>query len=514
MNSYWKKIALFIIFACTVIQFQNCAQQKSATPAGEEQQASLDDLDEKDPEVVVEPDPVDPKPEDPTPTPTPLNCTMTAASASIAFKGTVKLTWQSDNAKSAIMSWYNVDGSEGAVNLNGSWTTRSLYADTTFKLTVYNSEGQSKSCTTKVNVEPPSKLYVLGIGQSNMQRYFAGSPPTKVFFEKNLSHYDDTVTHVEFINSAYGGSAVIKSGTGENYWLEQNATTLAFTAGPRLKQALAIIKAQKNAKKDINYFLWAQGEADAIVIENHARSTTTTEAAREALINSQVANYNKGVQFIFNELRTAAGSPFIPVGIQALGQRNVIDTPTLKIQHITAHKIRRAQYKLSSEMSNVAVLANMYDAPLYDNVHMDPDGQKLVLTRIMKNIARQRQRLALLAGPKMTKAEFVGTSKSKIKVTLTNSANLDVGTHAFHLFSIHTPNSTFIMRAKTIKKLSETTLELTFNKDISANAQLWTAFGILSTEGPTGFHYDYEGQGRYIHNGFKRPIETNVVNID
>lgn len=74
------------------------------------------------------------------------SCWIAANPGSVQEGNGTTLTWSSDNASSASISTI------GSVNASGSRYVSNLYATKTYTMTVWNSEGESAQCSTKVTV--------------------------------------------------------------------------------------------------------------------------------------------------------------------------------------------------------------------------------------------------------------------------------------------------------------------------------------------------------------------------
>jgi hypothetical protein len=350
---------------------------------------------------------------------------------------------------------------------------------------------------------------VVGVGQSNIARYFAGDQHGKKYFEENLPIVaQNFVKDAEFINSAFGGSSVLKENASasarDNYWAVMT-TEGSLLVGPRLQTTIQAIRQLRMAGKSIDLFLWAQGEADAVGIETRARATALTDAQRTANINADLLRYEKGLRWIVQMLQKEAGSVSLPFGIQALGQR-----VSLANTQIAIHKIRAVQVKVAQSTPSVKILAQMYDSPLEDSVHLNSAGQEIVLSRIIKNIKQWNEQRPLKVGPSAATAT-ISENQRAIHVKINSTGTFILGQEALRLFSVVDSNYNIVAKPVSQVRLNDTTLTLRFSSPISASHRLVIGFGVLSDLGASDKSLREIGRSIYDPEGFpNQPGELNL----
>lgn len=244
-------------------------------------------------------------------------------------------------------------------------------------------------------LQKSSDLIVVGGGQSLMGGYFnsaeSGSIIGKQTFRAALGAGMPEQA-VAFIDGSTGGSAACKTTDGTLYWWDNAGQS----AGPCLT-TFHINMATAGVKPTL--ILWAQGEADS-----HQIGILTTRT-----------QYKTALIAIFENMRAAHGD--IPVFIQRIGRRTAF-TNTGGVQ-----VVREVQQEIIDAYSWCYDAAEIFDLPLFDQVHLTDAGFAIAATRNAQAILTSKGALPSGGrGPVMTGATRSGTT---ITVTLSHDAGTD-----------------------------------------------------------------------------------------
>lgn len=295
-------------------------------------------------------------------------------------------------------------------------------------------------------LQTASDLIVVGGGQSLMGGYFnsaeSGSIIGKQTFRSALGA-DMPEQAVAFIDGSTGGSAACKTTDSVLYWWD-NATQ---AAGPCLSTFHSNITA---AGVKPTLILWAQGEADS-----HQISLLTTRA-----------QYKTALIAIFENIRAAYGD--IPVFIQRIGRRTAF-TNTGGVQ-----AVREVQQEVIDAYSWCYDAAEIFDLPLFDQVHLTDAGFAIAATRNAQAILRTKGAISSGGrGPVMTGATRSGTT---ITVTLSHDTGTDFtpssGIDGFKFF-----DSATAIGITTATRVNATTVQVTLaSSPTSGNKTLYYGY--------------------------------------
>lgn len=185
-----------------------------------------------------------------------------------------------------------------------------------------------------------------------------------------------------FLDGSTGGSAAAKTTDATNYWWD-NATN---TRGPALGTFYNEIDAVGAKPTAI---LWAQGEDDGHRID----------------VDTTATQYKAALLSIFNDMRSTYGD--IHIYIQKIGRRNGTYSNLGGIQ-----AIRDVQNELIAEYDWCFNAGEVYDQPLFDDVHLSDAGY---------DETAKRNALAIIDGVGSTGPQMQSASRSGTTVTVTLS---------------------------------------------------------------------------------------------
>lgn len=436
----------------------------------------------------------------------------------LPFLGSVNVNWSTSGASS--VRFYGI-GKNGTTEApNGQVSPQELMYDQIYTVRAIGAGGQS-TCSKNVPISMPSYLKVLGTGQSNMRVYLEKLDPpdtslggftrAKYYFEDRMTTESSVLSqNTTFIpDYASGGSALLQENTSsnpQNYWVGiQNST---FIRGPLLDAAIARLDWERanRAPLYVNFLLWAQGEQDAQQIE--LRAITSSNFKQE--IDADLSRYKEALKFLITELRAASGSIRIPMGIQALGKR-VPSTSSSETHYYAISRIQNIQQEVADEMFGVEILADAYDASLSDTVHMDREGQELVLDRLIDNISLLLNREATSLGPKIESAT-IESSQNSLILEVSNASTLNVGFDLKRLFKLleHDGTRMSSMPAPvSIEVLNSQEIRVNFDYDLNIDNELGVAYGPIIDLGTTNVNqFD---NGWYLTNEDNLPVRPGVL---
>ena len=255
------------------------------------------------------------------------------------------------------------------------------------------------------------------MGQSNAE-YLVGSLPDHFNGEAEIF--------------AFGGSALIRRHTSSsrpnNYWLEDN-----HSAGPRLNEFLA------SGLKPTRV-IWIQGEQDSTKITN----ASWRNRYRNALIS------------LFSQIKSATGCD--DFGIVKIGQR-LNSNKEIGIQFV-----RDAQQMVADSLSNTRIVGDAYDLDMLDHVHWSHKGGHELLSRIEADKPI----------PYVKSATYNKRRPKQVLVELANVKQLYRGSKSSPLLTIRRGGRSY--PPKSIKKISESLLEITSSRSVDSNYYFHVAF--------------------------------------
>lgn len=253
-------------------------------------------------------------------------------------------------------------------------------------------------------------------------------------------------------------------------------------------------------------FLWAQGEADALKIELRYRKATGSAERKNKLLQSDLLRYEKALRWVISEIRSSSGSAKARFGIQKLGRRvSLVNT------HIGIHEIRKIQHKIAKSITNVKLLADMYDVSLRDSVHLDNQGQKIVLDRIIANIKRWLEQKPIKLGPTIERA-FLSTNQKLLIVKLKTNGPISIGQKAHYLFTLIDKNRQIVAHATSTIKLNNQTLALRFNHQIDNSMILVVGLGSITDIGKANINL--KEVGKFVTDSLDLPIQPSETRLE
>ncbi|WP_119681054.1 sialate O-acetylesterase [Indioceanicola profundi] len=213
------------------------------------------------------------------------------------------------------------------------------------------------------------------VGQSNAAGHFfkrggdsSGGRLGNDVFEAELAKLLD-VGKITAINGASSGSGSNQFADGSNYWWD----VVRDKPGPALLNAVSQIKSALGAGRDLDGFIWAQGEDDARLLNGNRSNDAEV-----------VSNFKEATRSVFEYLRKEFGD--VPVFIQELGvfpETNAwLNGPTGALS-----TMRNAQKSLIDQLDYVYHGARTHDAPAHDNIHFNNKGYGMVADRLADSVA-------------------------------------------------------------------------------------------------------------------------------
>lgn len=431
--------------------------------------------------------------------------------ASVGYRERAELTWASQGADEATLFAAGVDGE--AVSLEGARAIGPLSLDLVAELEVRSASGATSRCRIEVRVAPAPAPWILGVGQSNMARYFSSATANAAELERAVEALPSVSGDVTFVSAARGGSALLEANVAsapDNYWVRE--ATDGFAPGPLLDAALTQI-ATRRAGGTVDLFLWAQGERDSGAISQRvfgAGAGIADAAERERRLLEEVDRYERALRYLVATLREAAGAPDVPFAIQALGRRTYPRVEAIEDQIVMrpAHELRRLQHRLAAEMPGVRVLAETYDAPYTDGIHMDAAGRLQTIQRLAAALEVWRTG-GLASGPVAREARRATPREVALRVDGLSV----VGALAHRLFWIADATGQPLAPALEATASADG-VTLRFADELPADARLLVAFGDLGTS-PSGMHIGYSPaqEGVHMFGAASRPVATATLPV-
>ncbi len=228
------------------------------------------------------------------------SCSLWADPASVSYGNSTTLRWTTNNATSASIS------DIGTVSTgSGSYSTPALYSSKTYTMTVTNSDGVSRTCSTSVYVQnnpaPTCTLYI------NPDRVNAGSSATVVWSSSNATSAYIT----EFGNVSLSGSRTISNITyNKTYTMtvtgfDGQTATCSDTVYVEQEELSCNIWASPNPSSDGNTTLqWTSNGATWAILNNGIGSVSTNGSRYVSGLENGTKVYTLTVGNSYNQTRT------------------------------------------------------------------------------------------------------------------------------------------------------------------------------------------------------------------
>lgn len=302
----------------------------------------------------------------------------------------------------------------------------------------------------------PSDLVIAGAGQSLMASIWRSvEGDSKVAGANKLAQtlapfLDDPIATVHMIDSAEGGSAVLKgTGNSEYWWDEDNGVP-----GPELIDFYEAVDIQG---KRPDYILWKQVSADSSSLGTGA---TTLQEYKDSLLA------------IFNHMRTTF--PDAKIAISKAAGRT--DSPSQGSQQ-GYQDIREYQLELIETYDWCFELPEDFDLSYTDAVHHTAAADLVMAERWGRRLAEIEGKTVTgsTLGPKPLSATFSGTT---VTVTIEHDGGTDIspstGIEGFTIYDDGTE-----VAVNSAVRTNATTITLTAASSLAGNIEVFYGWGIL-----------------------------------
>ncbi|WP_299819326.1 sialate O-acetylesterase, partial [uncultured Jannaschia sp.] len=218
---------------------------------------------------------------------------------------------------------------------------------------------------------------VVFAGQSNGAGHFyrrggdsTGGSLGNDVFERALDA--ETGDNVTALNVAVSGSGSNQYADSRDYWWDVDRDR----PGPELERAMSMIRSAESSGRDVDAFIWAQGEDDARSV-NDNRSN----------LSQAVSRFDEATRAVFDYVRDELDDPDLPIFIQQLGDfpedGGWLDGPSGALD-----AMRDAQGRIVNSMDDVYLGARTTDVDdHYDTIHFNNEGYGIIADRLADSVA-------------------------------------------------------------------------------------------------------------------------------
>ncbi|WP_299652245.1 sialate O-acetylesterase [uncultured Jannaschia sp.] len=212
---------------------------------------------------------------------------------------------------------------------------------------------------------------VIFAGQSNSTGHFyrragdsTGGALGNDVFERELDEM--TGENVRVVSAGTSGSGSNQYADSSKYWWDVDQDR----PGPSLLKAMSSIRSAESSGRDVDAFVWAQGEDDARAVRS--------DGSNKSLVTSRL---DESTQAVFDYVRDELDDPDLPIFIQEIGIWP--DAPTIGL-----NAVRDTHERIISSMDDVYFGARTTDVDEhYDSGHFSNEGYGIIAERLADSVA-------------------------------------------------------------------------------------------------------------------------------